>query len=173
MRRQDPRPTCQGRMKTGGRRRLGGREPSYRSDALPMGRAGATERTAGHAEHGELDGARPRCLSGTGLIPAEQMSILRLLMGYVRDDIATSTQLQAARKASGSSGILSAYREALASVIQPDAFPALTAVIVSSALDHDDDRGRVHVRPRADRRRHGAARGNSRAARGEFTIAVD
>jgi AcrR family transcriptional regulator len=100
---------------------------------VPLNGPPLTPHLVGWMEHGL------RCLSGTGLAPAEQLSILRLLMGYVRDDIATSTELEAARNASGTSGILSAYREALVSVIEPDAFPALSALIGSGALDHDDD----------------------------------
>lgn len=76
------------------------------------------------------------CLGGTALTEREKLSVVMLLSGYVRQWAGLSL-------ATGAAGAAQAarYAAALARVIDPVRFPAVTAAMAGGAIDDEWDDG--------------------------------
>lgn len=84
------------------------------------------------------------CMRGTGLAEHEKISVILLLSGYVRNEAATTMDIQAAADAAKSTvdEAMSFYGQMLKKLIHPKQFPALSALIAEGVLDkadHPDD----------------------------------
>jgi AcrR family transcriptional regulator len=81
------------------------------------------------------------CLRDTGLTEAEKVSVILLVSGYVRNEAATSTDIEAAVRASGASPDewMSAYGRLLAKLADPQRFPAISRFVASGVFETYDD----------------------------------
>jgi len=81
-----------------------------------------------------------QALRSTGLPEGEKVSVLQLVDGFVRNEALLKADLQTAASAGSamaSSG--SSYGQLLATLVDAERFPAITAVIASGALDRPDE----------------------------------
>lgn len=78
------------------------------------------------------------CLRGTGLHPAEQMSVILLVSGFVRTDAMLAADIAAAL-ASGTTApeTVTSYGRLLRRLVDPDRFPALAAILATDTLDDE------------------------------------
>jgi AcrR family transcriptional regulator len=75
-------------------------------------------------------------LDGTGLRPGECASVLLLLSGYVRNQVALTASLMAALTTHPEAArLMGSYSEILARVADPARFPALAAAVAAGAFD--------------------------------------
>jgi AcrR family transcriptional regulator len=80
------------------------------------------------------------CLAGTGLAAAEQLSVILLLSGYVRNNAAMGFDIDRAFVASGASPdeMMAAYSSFLLRVLDPVTYPHVVAVLSTGVLDQAD-----------------------------------
>jgi AcrR family transcriptional regulator len=80
------------------------------------------------------------CLDGTGLHPAEKMSVLLLVSGYVRNDATLGADLYAAFEAAATDpdAVMLDYGRTLRKLLDADRFPALTKVLDAGVFDQAD-----------------------------------
>jgi|tagenome__1003787_1003787.scaffolds.fasta_scaffold20934880_2 AcrR family transcriptional regulator len=79
-------------------------------------------------------------MRGTTLTPAERMSVLLLISGFVRNEVTLLSGLLAAASADPQTAELMVdYGRALARLTDPERFPALREIIETGVLDDDDD----------------------------------
>jgi AcrR family transcriptional regulator len=80
------------------------------------------------------------CLAGTGLSAARKASVILLLAGYVRNQVTTEADIQAAIQASGLSPgeWMASYPRMLTQLADPQRFPALTEFIAAGVFAADD-----------------------------------
>ncbi len=88
-------------------------------------------------------------LDGTGLTPGERASVLLLLSGYVRNQVALGASLAAAVTTDPDAAeLMRSYSRVLARVADPARFPALAAAVAAGAFDDDpgesEDEGLGH-----------------------------
>jgi AcrR family transcriptional regulator len=81
------------------------------------------------------------CLAGTKLAGGERLSIMQLVFGFVRSEVATSAQLRTGRDARGGPEVLTGYVRLMMALLDAAEFPALTSALQSGALDRDDEAG--------------------------------
>ncbi len=75
-------------------------------------------------------------LRGTGLAPGECASVLLLLSGYVRNQVALGASLAAALTTDPDAAeLMRSYSQVLARVADPARFPALAAAVAAGAFD--------------------------------------
>jgi AcrR family transcriptional regulator len=78
-------------------------------------------------------------LDGTGLTPGECASVLLLLSGYVRNQVALVASLMAALATDPEAArLMGSYRQVLARVADPARFPALAAAVAAGAFDDEE-----------------------------------
>lgn len=75
-----------------------------------------------------------RSLAGTGLTEPEKLSVILLVSGYVRSEATLAADLQTA-----TGPIMPNWGRQIASLTDPERFPALHAAIGSEAVARDDD----------------------------------
>ena len=85
-----------------------------------------------------------RCMRGTGLTEGQKMSVILLVSGYVRNEAMLEAQLSEAIRTAGITDqqMMLDYNRILATVIDRQRFPELTAVVesgVMSKADHPDE----------------------------------
>jgi AcrR family transcriptional regulator len=81
-------------------------------------------------------------LDGTGLDYTERASVLLLLSGYVRNQVALGASLAAAATTDPDAvALMRDYSRVLARVADPVRFPALAAAVAAGAFDDDDTAG--------------------------------
>jgi AcrR family transcriptional regulator len=80
------------------------------------------------------------CLRGTGLAEAEKLSVILLLTGFVRNYATMTADLATSFLASGTSQeAMSAYGRLLATLTDPQRYPALHAAISAGAFEEPDE----------------------------------
>jgi AcrR family transcriptional regulator len=81
-----------------------------------------------------------RCMRGTGLTEGQKMSVILLLSGYVRSQAMLEAQLSEAIRTAGITDqqMMLDYNRILATVIDPQRFPELTAVVESGVMGKAD-----------------------------------
>jgi AcrR family transcriptional regulator len=81
------------------------------------------------------------CLHQTGLAEAQKASVIMLLGGYVRNQATTDADIEAAIRASGKnpSEWMASYPRMLASLTDPQRFPALATFLAAGVFDAADD----------------------------------
>ncbi len=78
-------------------------------------------------------------LDGTGLTPGECASVLLLLSGYVRNQVALVAGLMAAATADPDAAeLMRSYSQVLRRVVDPARFPALAAAVAAGAFDDSE-----------------------------------
>jgi AcrR family transcriptional regulator len=80
-------------------------------------------------------------MSETGLHPGEQLSVMLLVSGYVRNDATIAADIGAAHATASSpeDAVMVSWRRVIDRFADPEHFPALRAVAESGVLDQDDD----------------------------------
>ncbi|MDI1462576.1 TetR/AcrR family transcriptional regulator [Catellatospora sp. KI3] len=82
-----------------------------------------------------------RYLTGTGLTPAQQMSVILLLSGYVRNEASLGADLQAGPLGAAGTAAedpMAEYGRMLRLLVDPARFPSLSQVVASGVLDRAD-----------------------------------
>jgi hypothetical protein len=81
-------------------------------------------------------------LRGTGLTEAEKISVLLLINGFVRNEALLTADLEMAAAEYGSTlaDAMASYGNQLSRLVDPQRFPAISAVIAAGAFDGPDDR---------------------------------
>ncbi|MGW0433782.1 TetR/AcrR family transcriptional regulator [Micromonospora sp. NPDC003197] len=82
-----------------------------------------------------------RCLRNTALTPAEKLSVILLLTGYVRNASTTAADVNAAAQASNVmlSQVMTGYTQLLRSLIDKQRFPELSTVVEADAFAVEAD----------------------------------
>jgi len=82
-----------------------------------------------------------RSLGYTGLHEGEKLSVVLLLSGFVRNEATLAADIGATSSASGATQqeIMPAWGRLLATLTDPQHFPALHAALASGIFDQDDD----------------------------------
>jgi hypothetical protein len=75
-----------------------------------------------------------RSLGRTGLTEAEKLSVMLLLSGYVRNEAALTADFGTAGQE-----IMPTWGRQLATLTDPERFPALHTALASGVFDHDDE----------------------------------
>jgi AcrR family transcriptional regulator len=80
-------------------------------------------------------------LRGTGLDEAQKMSVILQISGFVRNEANMEAQLDAAVRASGQTNndLMAGYNAMLGSLLDPQRFPELSAIVASGVLAKADD----------------------------------
>jgi AcrR family transcriptional regulator len=81
------------------------------------------------------------CLRGTTLSEPEKLSALLLVNGYVRNEALLAADLLSGARAAGISmqDVMQSYKTQLSSLIDPDRFPALCAMVGAGVFDGIDE----------------------------------
>lgn len=77
------------------------------------------------------------CLRGTGLTERARLSVMLLIMGFVRNDATTNQQLAAASPAEQREAV-AGYGRTLTALLDPARFPELTTVLAAGVMSDDD-----------------------------------
>jgi AcrR family transcriptional regulator len=75
-----------------------------------------------------------RALGGTGLTEPEKLSVILLVSGYVRNEATLAADLQTATEP-----IMPRWGRQIATLTDPERFPALHAALATEVFDQDDD----------------------------------
>jgi AcrR family transcriptional regulator len=83
-------------------------------------------------------------LRDTGLTEGEKLAVLLLVNGFVRNEATLAADLQMATASATASrsklvSLMSSYGELLSSLVNPEQFPSLTALIASGVFEGPDD----------------------------------
>lgn len=81
------------------------------------------------------------CLRGTGLDETQKMSVILLVSGYVRTQVLMESQVVAAIRAAGTTDqqAMADYNQILATLVDPQQYPEVTAVVESGVMGKADD----------------------------------
>jgi hypothetical protein len=81
------------------------------------------------------------CLRGTGLNETQKLSVILLVSGYVRTQVLLESQVMDAIRAAGTTDqqAMADYNRILGTLVDPQRFPEVTAVVESGVMGKADD----------------------------------